>query len=173
MKYDLVAAQSDNGLLVAHRDKLSNLAKDVAMVMAQTSGTKTTYSEIATVHEIPVSDLEKLLGLEVFQSLVKLELDRRLDMGPFGDFRIRSEMLASDLQERIYKKAIGGAVEDKDAIKFLEILLKNTGINESVRQHEEVNSVPPINVTVNVPVLNNPKLRHVESQGHIIDIDHE
>lgn len=151
--------------------KFPNIAKDIALMGMPTSGAVVSFETIAQAYNISLDDLEYIMSLPSFKTMVNSEVERYKSLGPHGGFKIRSEMLATDLQEKLYQQAITTNMDAKDKIKLLEVLTKSAGIGTEQNKNEEQPQGNGVSVTINFPRLDNPKLNHLHNNAVVIEAD--
>lgn len=108
------------------------------------------------------AELNALLTVPEFQELLRHAVEQVHAQGDKAGPRYRAAVLSRHLSEALFRKASLGEMNDKEAIKFLEILLRSAGLYDP----------PPVSTTqvnvgvaaVPIPVpsgMNNPKLSHL------------
>lgn len=138
------------------------IARDI--VLLTSAGAEVSYSaeDIARTYNLTSVEFVELVQLPAFAELVKTEAARVKSLGAQAGHRLRAEMLASDLQERLYMRASIGDMDDKQAIQLLTILLRTAGLEAPVQETAGASAMPSINIAFNVPALpNNRKLAHI------------
>ena len=139
-----------------------SLARDLAIMSAPDSPLQD-IDQVAESYHISVDDIRKLLLLPEFQGMVKDELARVKAEGGRAGAVYRFATLSQSLAEKLYNDAMG-PMESKDAIKFLELILKCAGFMDT--KEAQVNT--QVNVGVHLPLpqgLSNKKLAHLEAAG--------
>ena len=162
-------------LLLKKQHQWPMIARDIALMSQPQSGTVYTASDIAKSYDIPAEDFVHLMKLPVFVDLVKSEMARLRELGPFASYRIRTESLVSDLQERLYLRAQSGEMEDKAMLQLLSILMRSAGMDAPVENKSEGGNVnqTAVNISFNIPKLpTNKKLAHIMAQPQTNVIDY-
>ncbi len=138
-----------------------SLAQDLAIMNAPSSPI-TDLSQIFSAYDIDEPTLCRLLTTPKFQVMVKTAMQDMRALGNKAAHVYRSQTLAQALSEHLYTQAISGAIEAKEALKLLELLLKSSGL---MNEGKEATVNVQTNVGVNLPVpqgLSNPKLDHLK-----------
>ena len=117
---------------------------------------------------ITEQELNRLLTLPEFQSLLRGAVDQVQAQGDKAGPRYRAAVLSRHLAEALFRKASVGDMQDKEAIKFLEILLRSAGLYDPP---PVTNTQVNVGVSVPIPVptgMSSKKLDHlrpVEAQA--------
>lgn len=135
------------------------IARDLALLTCSGMGSTYSIQDIAKAYDVSLMELQILIEMPVFQKYVKEEKNK-IEAEPHGGSKVRAETMAVDLQEVLYLRAKEGTLTDIVTLKFLEHLAKVSGLDDSKDKNTNINQ-NAINVTVNVPKLNNPKLAHL------------
>lgn len=153
------------------------IAKDIAMLTVPTDGASAfSASDIAEHYDISSDDFVKLLKLPAFRTLVEAELTRIKDLGPMAGARLRAESMASVLQERVFRDAMAGVLDNDQVIRFLDMLNKTAGIDRAPEQVAAAAPKSTVNIAFNIPKLpHNRKLAHLYSnpENHVIEVAEE
>lgn len=149
------------------------IARDIVLMLYPSAGSKYTGEDIARNYKISNDDFLCLIKLPVFSDIVKTEIARFKSLGPDAGYKLRVEAMVADIQENLYLRVRNGAMDDKSAIQFLEMLMKSIGTTEPA-QAEKPAAVAntAVNISFNIPKLpNNRKLNHMlaQEQTNVID----
>lgn len=158
-------------LEVQHRWPL--IARDLVLMAQPGCGSSYTLSDVAQHYDLTTEQLTALMQLPSFENLLKSEMARVKAMGPSAGFRLRAEILAGDLQERLYLRAQSGDMEDKQMLQLLAILMRSAGIDTPAEPISTA-SAPAVNISFNIPKLpTNRKLAHLmkQPQTNVIDLE--
>lgn len=160
-------------------DKLSKtqqdwplIARDIAMLQNPIPDTESSFTanDIVRRYNLTPEAFCILMKLPAFISLVKLEFARVKELGPFAGYRLRSEIIATSLQEYLYKRAKEDQMETSDMIKFLKQVTESAGLAEANKKKEDDRNIGGVfNVQINVPRLNNPKLNHILNSSNVVE----
>lgn len=141
-----------------------SMAQDLAIMAAPGEAT-IDVAGFCRSYEITEADLNDLLVVPEFQDLLRHAVEQVQAQGDKAGPRYRATVLSRHLSEALFRKASSGDMNDKEAIKLLEILLRSAGLYDP----------PPVattqvNVGVSVPIpippgLSNPKLNHLAISG--------
>lgn len=161
------ASLSPQLLQIQHQWPL--IARDIAMAAHPTKNSIYTAQQIAKSYQLSEEEFVTLTELPVFKDMVMLEVARLKQLGPFSAHKMRAEAMATDLQELLYLRATTNLMDDRTTLKFLELLTHSAGLGDVVEKKDTtVNNAVGINVTFNVPQLNNPKLRHMTGVSDVV-----
>ncbi len=143
--------------------------------MMQPDSTGNTFSvkDIAATYHLEEDDFVALIRLPAFVAIMRSELARIKELGPFAGQRLRAEALATDLQEHLYSRAKSGIMDDKQAVALLGILLKSAGLDmpPDVREQETNKASASVNIAFNLPKLpHNKKLAHLMGMPQTISV---
>lgn len=147
------------------------MAQDLA-VMTVPGSPLTELGVIYKTYGISDSELKEILTIPSFQELFKQALDNFKAQGNTAGAKYRFGTLSQSLSEKLYRDASSGNMEAKDAIKFLELMLKAAGLHDS----KDVAVNTQVNVGVALPLpqsLRDSKLKHAfpaQKQG-VIDAE--
>lgn len=159
MIFPMTTPASLSPILIQIQHQWPIIARDLALLTNSQMGSTYSITDIASAYSITVADLQILLNVPVFQNYVKEE-KRKIESNPHGGNKVRAETMAMDLQEVLYLRAKDGTLTDTVILKFLEHLARVSGLEDNKDKNTNINQ-NAINVTVNVPKLNNPKLAHL------------
>ena len=167
------AEASPQLLKIQHRWPL--IARDIILMSVSQAGTSYTPEDIAKSYDLTPDEFVTLMRLPMFVEIFKGELSRLKELGPFAGYRMRTEALISDLQERLYLRAQSGVMDDKQMLQFLTVLMKSAGLdapNEPQQTPSTVNQTA-VNISFNIPKLpSNKKLAHIINQPQTKVIDY-
>lgn len=147
-----------NALVLSHL-RWPSLAQDLA-IMTVPGTPLTDLQAIYDTYGVDEQSLKELLAVPEFQNMFKTELERCKAQGSKAGVLYRFGTLSQALSEKLYRDAIASQMEMKDAIKFLELLLKAGGMLNDKEQ--SVNTQVNVGIALPVPQgLKNPKLNHL------------
>lgn len=112
------------------------LAQDLALVTVPNSPVGN-IENVCASYGITRQDLRDLLGLPYFAKLFDVAVQEVNKTGSKAGTRYRAMFLAQSLAESLFRKANSGKMEDKDALKLLESLIKTAGLD--VKETTQVN----------------------------------
>lgn len=144
--------------VVLSQHRWPSLAQDLA-VMTVPGSPLTELDQVCATYGISEKELKEVLTIPAFQALFKTALDGFKSQGNAAGARYRAGTLSQALSEKLFRDASRGDMDAKDAIKFLEILLKTAGLYDS----KETTVATQVNVGVNLPLprsLSGGKLKH-------------
>lgn len=124
-----------------------SLVQDLALVFSPGS-TSHDLSAIYSVYGITQEDLKKLLTIPAFREMFESTVTDYNEGGGKQGARVRSLALSQALAERLFRNATSGMMDDKDAVKLLELLLKSAGLLDT--REAQVNT--QVNVRVSLPL---------------------
>lgn len=166
--------------LVAIQHKWPLIARDIVLMFQPQAGTQYTADDIINEYKLTKEDFVRLTKLPVFIDIVRAETARLRELGPMAGYKIRTEALITDIQERLYLRIREGSMDDKSALQYLSILMKSIGLEQPPQQPGAAPgpiNVPTqnntVNISFNVPKLpKNKKLAHLlkQPQNNIIDV---
>lgn len=138
-----------------------SLARDLA-VMTVPDAPTVSLDSLCKAYDLTQEALAQVVMHPEFRQLFERELEACRSLGSKAGKIYRFSALGQALSEKLYNDAMNGAVETKDAIKLLELLLKAAGMMDQKEQQVNVQT----NVGINLPLptgLSNPKLKHLEA----------
>lgn len=169
-----LAVQTPNSLL-QKQHQWPLIAKDIALMTQPTSAESVyTAADIAKNYDLTPNEFTLLMRLPVFSQLVRDEMDRLKQMGPFAGHKLRAEAIISDLQEQVYLRAKQGLMEDKLVISYLGMLMRSIGMDmpsQDKTESVETGNITNINIAFNIPKLLNKKLAHIAAIPHNTVVD--
>lgn len=157
--FPVTTAASLSPKLIQIQHQWPIIARDLVLLDTMQMGTTYDMSDIAAAYGITIQDLRALIEIPAFQSCIEAEKKRFEALGPQAGIMFRAEAMALDLQEVLYLRAKQGEVDEKTIMSFLQYLSKISGL-EPAKENNNINQ-NAINITVNVPKLDNPKLAHL------------
>ena len=142
----------------------ASLAQDLAILTVPNSPLSS-LERICEVYDIAEVDVNALLQIPEFQTLVRNQLVSLKNQGTKAGQMYRANTLSQGLSEKLYNDAINGDMEAKDSIKLLELLMKAGGVMDKEQQATVVNT--QVNVAVPLPPsdLHNPKFKHLQVEA--------
>lgn len=159
MIFETTTPASLSPALIQKQHQWPIIARDLALLASPQMGSTYGVEDIAIAYGITIAEMQVLISLPAFQNFVKEE-KAKIDSNPHGGNRLRSEIMAMDMQEVLYLRSKEGNISDKVMLNFLEYLSRVCGLDSGKEKNTAVNQ-NTISVTVNVPRLNNPKLAHL------------
>ena len=145
--------------LILSKLQWPSLAQDLAIMTVPGSPIDSLDIIYSTYH-IDEETLQQILKVPYFQTLFQQALSVFRAQGGKAGHMFRAGSLSQSLSEKLYSDAMSNAMEAKDMIKFLELLMKSAGI---LGKDSEATVNTQVNVGVQLPLpqgLNNPKLKH-------------
>ena len=136
-----------------------DLARDLVNLTLPGSGLKPSMTEVLRANGVDRDALAKIVDNPRFRTLLEAESARVKELGHRAGYANRVEVLVSLLAEQLFVKAM-----DADA-PLGEVVRAFGALSNSVAAPEEAvrrGQGPVTNIQINVPVLKNPKLRHVD-----------
>lgn len=137
-----------------------SLAHDLA-VLAAPGSPLTDLSQVTTTYGISEQELVEILKVPLFQQYFKQSVQEMQAQGSKAGAMYRAATLAQGVSEKLYQDFVAGEMKAPDAIKFLDILLKASGLLD--KQPAVAVQVNNTN-TVAMPSpagLDNPKFSHL------------
>lgn len=142
-----------------------SLAQDIA-VMAAPGSPIDSLDHIYSSYNIDEDELNELLKVPLFQQHFQTAAQELKAQGSRAGAIYRAGTLAQGVSEKLYRDFLDGQMKAPDAIKFLDLLYKASGMTDK--------SQPQVAVQVNNGVqlpqpvgLDNPKFQHLVNQGAI------
>ena len=127
--------------LAAKRSEWGAIAQDIVMMSTDSGGAATyTADDVA-------------LTLPAMKELIAAEKARIHDLGVNAGARIRAEALASSLQETLYRRALNGQMDDRQAVQLLSILMRSAGTDAPPETKEAERSQTQVNIAFNIPKI--------------------
>lgn len=146
--------------LVLSQLRWPSLAQDLA-VMTVPGTPLTDIAQIYATYNITEQDLRNIIKIPEFQKLFKKEQEKCKAEGSQAGVVYRFSALSQSLSEKLFRDAMDSAMDSKDAIKLLELLMKAARLLDS-------KDAPQVNTQVNVAIplalptgLKNTKLAHM------------
>jgi hypothetical protein len=115
-------------------------------------------------YRLTVDSLASMLETPRFRAMLEAESARADSLGHRAGYVFRAEDMLSELAERMYQMAMAPDAEPQDVIRAFGAMLQSIGGVESGRQRD---GGPVTNIQINIPPLDNPKLRHL---GHDVSV---
>ena len=141
------------------------IARDIILLAKEGSVVGYGVPEIAKSYGLSEEEFVELSQLDAFRSVVKSEMDRFKKLGPRAGYKLRTEALITDIQERVYAKVRDGLIDDKSVLQFLNMLMRSVGYDQpSDEEKKSASDTPLVSIAFNVPNLKNNKLAHLVSQ---------
>lgn len=150
---------SENQLILS-RFRWPSIVQDLALMTVPGSPIKG-LGAICQTYNLTEAELKSLLQVPQFKEMLKTALAEMQEQGGRGGARRRSLILSQALSDQLFRSAINGGMEAKDAIKFLELQMKSAGL--LAEDKTQVNTQVNVGVKLPLPIgLDNPKLKHLE-----------
>lgn len=130
------------------------LAQDIALITIPNSPV-TNIDAVCNTYGITRAALKELLQVPHFQLLLDASMQELRKQGSRAGARYRAMQLSQSLAENLYRKANSGRLEDKEAVKLLDILVKAAGMAKDEPQTQ-------VNVQTNVALPFPPGVKKVE-----------
>ena len=112
--------------LAGKRSEWGAIAQDIVMMSTDSDGsTPYTAADVADIH----------------------------DLGVNAGARLRAEALASSLQEVLYRKALSGAMDDRQSVQLLTILMRSAGTDAPPETKEAERPQTSVNIAFNIPKI--------------------
>ena len=138
--------------LAAKRSEWGAIAQDIVMMSTDSGGAATyTADDVADNYGLTPDELNLLLTLPAMKELIAAEKARIHDLGVNAGARIRAEALASSLQETLYRRALNGQTDDRQAVQLLSILMRSAGTDAPPETKEAERSQTQVNIAFNIP----------------------
>ena len=131
--------------LAAKRSEWGAIAQDIVMMSTDSGG--------ADNYGLTPDELNLLLTLPAMKELIAAEKARIHDLGVNAGARIRAEALASSLQETLYRRALNGQMDDRQAVQLLSILMRSAGTDAPPETKEAERSQTQVNIAFNIPKI--------------------
>lgn len=135
------------------------MAQDLAIMAAPGEATMDIAGFCAS-YGLTEDELKNLLKIPEFQSQFRHALEQVSAQGDKAGPRYRASILSRHLSEVLFRKAVSGEMEDKEAIKLLEILLRSAGLHDAPAASTQVT----VGVSIPIPVpdgMRSTKLDHL------------
>ena len=137
-----------------------SLAQDIA-VMAAPGSPIDSLDHIYSSYGITEDELNELLKVPLFQKHFQSSVQEMQAQGSRAGAMYRAGTLAQGVSEKLYRDFLADSMKPQDAIKFLELLYKASGMTDN-------KNAPQVAVQVNNGVqlpqpvgLDNPKFKHL------------
>jgi hypothetical protein len=143
------------------RYKWPSLAREYACLSLPNPPDLGGLSGVTDHHGVTPEELEKLLATPEFRSLVDAEKARSERYGALAPQVYRVEEMLGPLTERLFGRLMGEDCKIDEFVKGFLALLKSAGLDQTVQVSGP--SGPAVAVQINVPVLENGKLKHLET----------
>ena len=140
--------------LAAKRSEWGAIAQDIVMMSTDSDGsTPYTAADVADNYGLTPEELDVLLKLPAMKELIAAEKARIHDLGVNAGARLRAEALASSLQEVLYRKALSGAMDDRQSVQLLTILMRSAGTDAPPETKEAERPQTSVNIAFNIPKI--------------------
>jgi hypothetical protein len=153
------------------RYKWPSIAKDLVQMSLLRDGEQLEPLDIANYHGITLEDLKFICQQPAFQSLVETEKSRAEKLGTRAEHVYRIEEMRGPLTEKLFKRLM-----DDDTLKLDEFVRGYVALIKSAEPLIPEEKAPfavntGVNVQINVPVLDNPKLAHLQTPTPLENLD--
>lgn len=154
--------------VVHKRHQWMNIAFDIALSQVpNATGIAITPEQICKEYDLTEQQVVELFTLPEFVAIVKDARKRVAAMGDNAAIQLHAQILASDMQERIYRQMISTPVDMKDQLRFYESLMKygklDPATNGSNKQQDAVANAG------NVTIVNMHIPDGIDRLGHIYE----
>ena len=140
--------------------KWPSLAQDLAIMNVPGSPIKG-YDDICGAYNITKEELAQVISIPQFQEMFKASLSQFKAEGNKASLKYVTTAQAQSLLDKVYRDMCAGGYDNKDILKFLEMLLKCTGIFDKPAE-STVNIQNNVGVQLPLPTgLKNKKLDHL------------
>jgi hypothetical protein len=136
----------------------ADLARDLVHMTLPNPGGHRPLAEVLGAYRLGADDLASIIAAPRFKALLEAEAARAKELGHRAGYVFRAEALLSLLAERMFVLAMGDDATPTDVIRTFTAILQSVGGVEAGRQ----SGGPVTNIQINVPRLDNPKLRHLD-----------
>ncbi|MDR1872031.1 MAG: hypothetical protein LBS60_08990 [Deltaproteobacteria bacterium] len=139
----------------------ANLVKDlVYMDLPQSSEVKITLDSIMRSYQMTESELLEVINKPEVVAAYKTEIARAKELGHRAAYVFRVEEMLIRLVETLYSRLHDPDTPLAEFVKAFVALARSVGMDALPGAEKAVGS--QVNVQINIPQLNNPKLRHLE-----------
>jgi len=161
--------------LVKMQHKWPTIARDLALMsQPQTQSSQFDIEDVARMYDLSLVELNELIINPTFRQLVVEAVRNLKALGPRAGFRMRAELLATELQEKLYNRAVSGSMEDKQMLQFLAVLLKSAGLEAPPEDTPPpMPAGPSVHVALNFPSIPGRSLDHarvIAKPQELIDV---
>lgn len=105
------------------RSEWMNIAFDIAMSLAPNVGQRITPEQICAAYNMTPETVVAMFELPEFANMVRDARKRVAAMGDNAAMQLQAQILASDMQSRIYNRLILDTADTKDMMRFYERLM--------------------------------------------------
>lgn len=140
-----------------------SLAQDIAVMYVPGSPIDS-LDRIYTSYGIDESELNELLKVPLFQQHFQTSVRELQAQGNKAGAMYRAGTLAQGVSEKLYRDFMEGQMKAPDAIKFLDLLYKASGMMDKAQPQVAVQ----VNNAVQLPIpkgLDNPKFAHLAQEA--------
>ena len=144
-----------------------SLAQDLAVLAAPGSPIDS-LDQIYSSYDITEDELNALLKVPLFQKYFKAAVDELKALGSRAGAMYRAGTLAQGVSEKLYRDFLAGDIKAPDAIKFLDLLYKASGMMDKQQAQVAVQ----VNNGIHLPIpvgLDNPKFNHLAAPLEVTD----
>jgi hypothetical protein len=114
-------------------------------------------------HGLTATDLANLLNNDDFKSATRSELLRAKKLGPRAGYVFRTEDMITSLAEELYRRLMDPDATLQEFVKGFVSLARTVGMDE-LPDAKAPQASSTVNLQINVPRFENPKLRYLESK---------
>ena len=134
-----------------------DLAKDLVLISLPGTGTRTTLGMVLKEYRLDLGDLAPILESPRFKALLEAAAARAKSLGHRAGFVLRAEAILAALAEQIYLKAVTPTATLSDVVRAF------AAVQQSLSGGSGAGAAgATTNILIQVPRLDNPKLRHLE-----------
>lgn len=155
---------------MVERHHWHNIAKDI-ILLSTLPRADASYGtdQIAREYGMTRDEFSCLMRDEEFSLLVKEEMASFKAQGPHAGYRMRMSAMAVTMMEQLYSEACGSDdIKFSEKLRLLDSLLKGAGLDEPPENKKgAIQTAVGVNVSFNIPKLDNPKLKHIEAVASV------
>jgi hypothetical protein len=115
--------------------------------------------EVLDSYSITPEELVGLMNDPEFRSVYDKEKAKSEALGLKAESVYRAEAMALDLMDRVYTRVCAEAVKTDEMVKALVVMARLANMEDT--GEKKAAQGPVTNVQINIPSLDNPKLRHL------------
>ena len=142
-----------------------DLAKDLVLLSLPGTGSKPSLAQVLDDYGMGMGDLSEALASPRFKRLLEAEASRAKGLGPKAGFVLRAEAILAALAERLYQKAM------ESSASFADVTRAFVAVQQSLAEGKgaQAAGAGTTNILIQVPSLDNAKLRHLERELPVPD----
>jgi hypothetical protein len=147
-------------MTVPDRLRWPGLAWDLVKLAVTRAGkSECGLEEVLDIYSTTPEELVGLMNDPEFRSVYDKEKAKSESLGQKAESVYRAEAMALDLMDRVYDRVRTGQVKTEEMVKALVVMARLANMEETGEKKAAQGSVT--NVQINIPSLDNPKLRHL------------